>query len=934
MKGAPPRPPCASGIFSNAIALTSGISAVASLDVMCHHPPDNLFLLGYLDMPTSPPSNMCASPGNNNQPLWSGESPFRGLQRFEQSHAFAFFGRDQAIQQITEIWTRRATSGTAFLMIVGAIGTGKSSLIRAGLLPRLPDIGYSLGVGWYRTAYFWPGKAKENLWAGLAQALLHKDALPELAETGMDAVQLGEQWRSNPELRETIFQTALQKARDNTSGNQQKQGRLIVVVDQMETLFTLPGVTQNDREQWVAFLAFLACSGLCWVIGAMRSDFFHRTAEIAPLRDMMAGDGLYHLSAPSPEEMAQMIQKPAALLGIEFEQDTSSGRKLDELLLEAASNLSVPLPPLAFILLALYRMDVQLGKGNRFTLACYRKLGGVRGAIGQQVELDCERALDKAGVIKTLPAVLRALIALDPVGKMVTARSTRVRRIATTMERTLILKRLVQKGYVVVDGDSKGASARLVHESLFYHWPRLQDVIADELSFLLTRDRLGKESALWLAKKRHPDFALASGWPLEEGKTLLLRRRKDLTPEMVEFIEHSITRHRFMQGPQLREMAHVVRAYEHAEELANFILFNLWDRLRSLGRLDLLDQAALKALAYFEQQTDCSFLTPLQRQRRAEVVISLGDVLITQGNTEKAMVGYRKGIEIFQQLAAEDSQTLERQRPLSVSREKLGNILRAQGDLAGALAEYRSLLKISERLAEWDSTNSDWQRDLWVSYNKVGEVLQDMGDWAGALVHFQAALDISVLLTQKDGKNTGWQRDLSISHNLIGNLLQCQEEWSGALAAHQASRAIREKLCQQNPNNGQWQRDLCVSHIKIGDILQVQDDNMGAVAAYQADLDIRARMVQNDPSNPNWNQGLAISHERMGFMFKMMGQYQESLQHFREEITIVETFYAKFPDQPPFKYDLEVPKQHMNELVNLVREGEIRGEKKKKKGGK
>lgn len=885
-------------------------------------------------MSIPPPSHLPTPTEKNNQLLWQGESPFRGLYRFEQSHAFAFFGRDQAIQQITEIWARRVTSGTAFLMVMGAIGTGKSSFIRAGLLPRLPDIGYPLGIDWYRYGYFWPGKAKENLWTGLAQALLHKEALPELAETGMDATQLGEQWRSTPELREAMFQTALQKARDNPSGDPQKQGRLILVVDQMETLFTLPGVTQEEREQWVNFLMFLARSGLCWVIGAMRSDFFHRTAEISPLRDMMAGDGLYHLTTPSPEEMAQMIQKPAALLGIEFEEDKTSGLKLDAILLKAARSLSMPLPPLGFILRTLYRMDIQVAKGNRFTLASYQKLGGLQGAIGQQVEVDCERALNKAGIIKTLPTVLRALIAIDAVGKMVTARSTRVRRIATTMERTLILKRLVQKGYVVVDGDSQGASARLVHEALFHHWPRLQTLIAEELAFLLARDRLEKESALWLVKKRHPDFALAIGWPLEEGKTYLLQRRQELTPGIIEFIEHSITRHRFVQGPQVRELAHVVRAYEQAEELANFILFNLWNRLRPLGRLDLLDQAALKALTYFEQQTDCSFLTPQQRQRRAEAVISLGDVLITQGNAEKAMAGYRKGVELFQQLAAEDAQTLERQRPLSVSREKLGNILRAQGDLAGALAEYRLLLQISERLAAWDSSNSEWQRDLWVSYNKVGEVLQDMGDWVGALFHFQAALEISVLLTQKDSKNTGWQRDLSISHNLIGTLLQCQEEWSGALTAHQASRAIREKLCKQNPNNGQWQRDLCVSHIKIGDILQAQDNNTDAIAAYQADLDIRTRMVQNDPSNANWNQNLAISHERMGLMFKRVGQYQESLQHFREEITIVETFYTRFPDQPPFKYNLDVPKQHMNELVNLIHEGETRGDKKKKKTGK
>lgn len=873
-------------------------------------------------------------------PFWQAGSPFRGLQRFRRAYAPLFFGRERAQKEMIEQWVRRVDAGSAFLLLLGASGTGKSSLIRAGILPHLPLVGLFSGIGWWRYGFFWPGKADENLWTGLAKALLHEDALPELAWAGSTAAQLGKQWRDSPERGDVTFQMAIQRAQPDAP--LRKKGRLVLVVDQLEALFTLPSITPEEREAFIVLLTSLARSGVVWVIGAMRSDLYHYTAELPGLCHLMAGEGTYHLLPPEPEEMAQMIQKPAALAGLTFEEETTTGRTLDAILLEDATRVSMPLPPLAFVLNELYLLDVAKTNRRVLTVSSYQALGGLQGAIARQAEHVFHKDLEKVDLASALPVVLRTLMHLNPKDKTATAHSTRILKIAITSERSLVLKRLVQKYFVIIDGDKKGASARLVHEALFHYWPRMQKLVEEERCFLEARDRLEKASALWLEKGRHVEDLLPGDRRLAEGEAYLFQRRHELTPETALFIEHSSTQERLAQVALRRDQAQLVRAQEQAEALANFILFNLWNQLRPLGRLDLLNPAAFKALDYFEQQGDIALLGVEQLQRRATAVISLGDVLVTQGHVKKAMKGYQKGVEIFRHLALNHPDDSEWQRLLSVGHEKLGNIFRSQRNLPSALAEFRALLETSERLVQLDPANTEKQRDLWVSHNKVGEVLRDMGDLDGALTQHRASLAISEQLTRQNLLNVGWQRDLSISHTLIGDVLNAQGDWVNALSANRAALVIRERLAKQDPNNSQCQRDRCVSHIKIGDVLQAQDKQAEALAEYRADLDIRAQLVQQDPGNVFWQQGLAVSHERVGLMLAMQESFQEAIEHFRQEIVIVEAAYAKFPDQKPFPYDLKVPQKHLADLLLKVcgqekgrgKGGVRRTEKKRKKLGK
>ena len=110
---------------------------------------------------------------------------FRGLQPFDEAHAAVFFGRRRVVERIREALTEAAGRGTPFLLVLGTSGSGKSSVARAGLLPRLTQIGAVPGIDLWRRCVMRPSEGAGDPLLGLARALYRADVLPELGGRGL-----------------------------------------------------------------------------------------------------------------------------------------------------------------------------------------------------------------------------------------------------------------------------------------------------------------------------------------------------------------------------------------------------------------------------------------------------------------------------------------------------------------------------------------------------------------------------------------------------------------------------------------------------------------------------------------------------------------------------------------------------------------------------
>ncbi len=130
---------------------------------------------------------------------------------------------------------------------------------------------------------------------------------------------------------------------------QEPSAQLVLVVDQLEELFTVDRITPAEREMFVSALDALARCGLVWVIATMRSDFFDRLESLPALAGLSEG-GQYLLVPPTIAELGQMVRRPAQAAGLRFEVDEAAGEGLDDVIVKAAAADPGALPLLSFAL--------------------------------------------------------------------------------------------------------------------------------------------------------------------------------------------------------------------------------------------------------------------------------------------------------------------------------------------------------------------------------------------------------------------------------------------------------------------------------------------------------------------------------------------------------------------------------------------------------
>lgn len=485
-------------------------------------------------------------------------APFRGLLSFEPEHAPIFFGRGKARHELRELLARQVSRGTGFVLVLGASGSGKSSLVKAGLLPDLKLSGMLGRVALCRHAVLRPSDTEGDPVAALARALFADTALPELVGLSWTAEAMRALLTDAPAQAATAIRQGLDAAAKLAGLTERAEARLALVVDQLEELFTQEKLGQEVRAAFVRAIEVLARSGLVWVIATMRGDFFDRLATIPTLAELSKGEARYLLAPPGEQEIGQMIAGPAREAGCRFET-TADGTGLDETIRAAAGGDPGALPLLSFLLDQLWRAR---NADGTLTYAAYTALGGLQGALGRRAEEAF--AAEPPEVQAALPRMLRALVTIghrpaaggEPASP--TARTAALDRFAVgTAERRLVEAFLRPDARLLIadggDGrDNAGGQVRIAHEALLTHWPRARDHIAHDRADIELRALLEQSERIWRAApvKDRSSLLLPDGLPLSQAIDLLERRGDEIEPATRAFVRLSRTtrgRHRLVR---------------------------------------------------------------------------------------------------------------------------------------------------------------------------------------------------------------------------------------------------------------------------------------------------------------------------------------------------------------------------------------------------
>ena len=322
--------------------------------------------------------------------------PFRGLESYEFEHAPIFFGQDDALTKAMVQLVASAAAGSPFLLVLGASGSGKSSLVKAGIVPKLFVPRRIPGVAFLRRVMFRPSDAQEgeDLFDALARRLTMQvsadEGLSELIGPGQSVAGLAAHLRNATAEPAYPIATVLGQlaiaARQDGRMLEHETARLVLVLDQLEELFTNELLTPLERQQFVALIAGLVRSGRVWVIATMRKDFWHQADETPELVNMSEGNGRLELLPPTQTQLSQIIRRPAAAAGVGFEHHPTTDVPLNEIIAEEVAHEAGALPLLSYLLDQLYRSDVLEAQGTALTFATYEQLGRLEGAIATRAE--------------------------------------------------------------------------------------------------------------------------------------------------------------------------------------------------------------------------------------------------------------------------------------------------------------------------------------------------------------------------------------------------------------------------------------------------------------------------------------------------------------------------------------------------------------------
>jgi energy-coupling factor transporter ATP-binding protein EcfA2 len=278
--------------------------------------------------------------------------PYRGLETFDEEHAEFFFGRERDIQRLLEM-----LKATRFVAVLGASGSGKSSLTRAGLIPALKQGALPQSANW-TICVFTPGSRPLTT---LAAHLIHLCPAQQTMQSTVDHLV--------EDQRTLYLAVALSLVNLKTS-------RIVLVIDQFEEVFTLCS-DEQERAQFLANLLYASSvpEGQCTVLLTMRADFLPKCAGFPDLATRVAAQQF--LVTPMDADMLrQAIEEPARRVGLGFEPGV-----VDKILNDVA-NQPGALPLLEHALLELWKRR----QGRTLTLEGYRESGGVTGAIAKTAE--------------------------------------------------------------------------------------------------------------------------------------------------------------------------------------------------------------------------------------------------------------------------------------------------------------------------------------------------------------------------------------------------------------------------------------------------------------------------------------------------------------------------------------------------------------------
>jgi len=811
-------------------------------------------------------------------------NPFPGLRPFESDEDHLFFGREKQISELL-----RRLRSARFLAVVGTSGSGKSSLVRSGLIPALQSGFMAKAGSSWRIATLRPG---EDPTGHLAAALNARDVLGANAELASSNRVL---------LEATLHRGTLGLVNAVRQARIPRQDNVLIVVDQFEELFRFQQSRQvdNSRDEAVAFVKLLleaaqASEVPIYIVVTMRSDFIGECMEFPGLPEAV-NNGQYLVPRMTRDELRSAITGPVAVGGAEI-----TPRLVLRLLNEVGTDHD-QLSVLQHALMRTWDHWQHHQQGGPIDVADYEAIGTLR----QALSLHAEEAYQETGSDHGKQIAERMFKALtdtfsDPRG---IRRPTSVRQLSAICEvseseviQIVEIFRRPGRTFLMPPAAMPLDSRSIVdvsHESLMRCWTRLITWAEEERVSARVYTRLSQASAwfeegtagLW----HNPELELGLRWKQQNHPTEAWAERYNSSfARAIEFLDRSKKERDRIEAKRERQRKdklrlawavasalgvlllvalslYYVARMETARAEANLLLARkaVDESLSSAGRQQAREAAGPPQLEQFRQELlkkaeefYSNFLAkqskndPEFRAESALVHSKLGDINRLLEKREDAVSQYKVAISELEALHRDKPGNAENRRALAYAHNWLGETLRQWSEnsqnvperRSDAEREYDSALLLQQDLHDESPKNADYQQELARTYDNRGILRFERGDVNASKSDFNEAILLLEPLAKrelgsltKEGENPP-THDLARAYNNLGNLLRSEGQLAKAQDLFERAVHLLKELMKKDSDNWEYRVEIATFYnnlafffLEKGDIEMAKQQNHAAL---------------------------------------------------------------------------------------------------------
>ena len=758
-----------------------------------------------------------------NRAVWHSKIPYLGLQPYCHQQQAIFFGRTRAIAEVKSLLGNITQTSLPLVFIDGLSTVGKTSLINTTIIPHLEaqtkPIKYS-----YNDSFYFDISLPENDSCVLRfiKYLTKIRILNEWLDIDKYLLELNQSLADQSQLKK-IFAKEYQNEKYGSS-------QQIIFIDHFERILIQTNDNSYKLNLMLLLILQLLKTGDYFIIISCRSENISILDESIVFNLVKQDIIHYHLLPPNSFEIIEIVQKPVLVAKLRYEINELTYEPLDKTIIEDAKNMGNILPILSHTLKDLCE---NCNEKQQLTFARYYKIGRLAGALSYKID----------NILQTLSISERTLLSKNlhhliqyTPGKQKEYSAKRTSIQLYKGEKVIkLINYLIEQGMLQSHNIDSQTFVSILHDSILQDCDFFKEWITKNHLKLSIIAEVKTQADQWLGSNKNNNYLLHNNYLLEQAKYLVKNDKVEFSLNQSQYLNLSNKLQSKKTKLKIFSLTILVSLLifsfvllvinkqtnkdliitnNNAENLITFMIGDLKEKLRPVGKLELLQIVGDQIINYYDNRPE-SVQSVQSLLQYHEALNTIGEVEFNQGEFDHAEDIFKLAIKNDINLFKENDSNVSALFNYSQSHYWLGYISYLQKDFKLSAQYWSSYLALSEQLVAIQPKNKNWVLEKSYALNNLGTLNYQQGNLQQAKRYFDVSAQLKRKILIEHPNNLAYLAGLADTVSWQANILDKRNELQGTNNLYIESLNLLERLAKLEPENRIWQQRLALANYRV-----------------------------------------------------------------------------------------------------------------------